>query len=124
MFSAHRHQQYQQFKQLLQQIQTVATQGNVDQAAIQAAFREVEQFFTGQIMDAESNELGLELPLSSLEQSYLTEMHKQLRLLAMDMAFLQASRIPATTQSRQLTASDRIHTLIRYCDTVLQNSIK
>jgi hypothetical protein len=123
MLSPNRHQQYQQFKQLLEQIQSVATQGNVDQAAILTAFREVQQFFAGQIMDSESNGL-LELPLSPLEQSYLTEMHKQLRLLSMDITFLQAARIPATAQARQATASDRIHILIRYCDTVLQNSTK
>ncbi|OCR00848.1 hypothetical protein BCD67_24290 [Oscillatoriales cyanobacterium USR001] len=120
MLFPNRHQHYQEFKQLLQQSETVAKQDNVDRAAILAAFEEVQQFFTGKIMESESN--GLDPPLSSLEQSYLTEMHKQLRLLAMDIKFWQASRMPATAEARKIAISDRIHTLIRYCNTLLQKA--
>ena len=69
-------------------------------------------------MGSDSN--GLDPPATPLEQSYLTEIHKQLRLLGMDIKFLQASRVLATAQTRQTAASDRINTLIRYCDALLQ----
>ncbi|HLO50503.1 MAG TPA: heterocyst frequency control protein PatD [Kamptonema sp.] len=119
MLSKNRHQHYLEFQQILQDLQTSATQGNLDRAALLAAFGEVQQFFAGQIMASDSD--GLDPPpLSPLEQSCLTEMHKQLRLLGMDVAFLQASRVEATAKTRQAAASDRINTLIGYCDAMLQ----
>lgn len=118
MLSKNIYQHYQQFKQLLQELQTVATQGNLDRTALLATFGEAQQFFAGQIMGSDSD--GLDPPETPLEQSYLTEIHKQLRLLGMDIKFLQASRVLATAQTRQTAASDRINTLIRYCDALLE----
>lgn len=56
------------------------------------------------------------------EQSYLTEIHKQLRLLGTDVTFLQASRQPATAEARQTAAIARLNTLIGYCGALLQKN--
>ena len=118
MLSKNRHQHYLKFQQVLQELQTAATQVNLDRAALLAAFREVQQFFAGHIMASDSDEV--DPPLSSLERSCLTEIHKQLRLLGMDVSFLQASRVQATAQTRQAAISDRINTLMGYCEALLQ----
>ena len=53
------------------------------------------------------------------EQSLLVEIHKQLRLLATDAAFLQTAKTPQTQQQRQQQIRDRLTTLNRYCDHLL-----
>ena len=53
------------------------------------------------------------------EQSLLVEIHKQLRLLATDTAFLQAAKTPQTQQQRQQQMGDRLATLQRYCNYLL-----
>jgi hypothetical protein len=52
-------------------------------------------------------------------QSYLTEIHKQMRLLTIDLRFLKASRQTATTETRRTQMSDHLGTLIHYCDAIL-----
>lgn len=53
------------------------------------------------------------------EQSLLVELHKQLRLLATDAAFLQSAKTPQTQQQRQQQMGDRLKTLQRYCQHLL-----
>jgi hypothetical protein len=53
------------------------------------------------------------------EQSLLVEIHKQLRLLATDAAFLQTAKTPQTQQQRHQQIRDRLATLNRYCDHLL-----
>ncbi|BAT51276.1 hypothetical protein NOS3756_01990 [Nostoc sp. NIES-3756] len=55
-------------------------------------------------------------------QSYKTEISKQLRLLEVDVMFLQGARQPATAQTRLNVIGDRLNTLIQYCDAILQQS--
>jgi hypothetical protein len=52
-------------------------------------------------------------------QSYKTEISKQLRLLEVDVMFLQGARQPATAQTRLNVIGDRLNTLIQYCDAIL-----
>jgi hypothetical protein len=47
-------------------------------------------------------------------------MSKQLRLLAIDVMFLQGARQASTAQTRLQTISDRLTTLIQYCDAIIQ----
>lgn len=58
------------------------------------------------------------------EQSLLVEIHKQLRLLATDAAFLQTAKTPQTQQQRQQQIRDRLTTLNRYCDHLLNPNDK
>ncbi|MBD2342692.1 heterocyst frequency control protein PatD [Anabaena subtropica] len=53
-------------------------------------------------------------------QSYKTEISKQLRLLEVDVMFLQGARQPSTVQTRLKIISDRLNTLIQYGDAILQ----
>jgi hypothetical protein len=53
------------------------------------------------------------------EQSYLTEMSKQLRLLEIDVMFFQAARQASTAKARILAIRDRLTTLINYCNAII-----
>ncbi len=118
ILSEDRRSRYQELQQALEQLQKTAAQDNLDQTALAAEYQKVQQFFGNQIMRADSRELEPSEPPP--EQSYLTEIHKQLRMLGTDIAFLQASRQPATTIARQTAAIARLNTLIGYCDALLQ----
>jgi hypothetical protein len=62
--------------------------------------------------------------VDSRSQSYKTEISKQLRLLEVDVMFLQGARQPATVQTRLNMISDRLSTLIQYCQAILQQNIQ
>ena len=118
ILSENRYQRYQELQQALEQLQKTATQDNLDQTALAAEYQKVQQFFGNQIMRTDSSELdSSETPP---EQSYLTEIHKQLRMLGTDVTFLQASRQPTTATARQTAAIARLNTLIGYCVALLQ----
>ncbi|MBE9121751.1 MULTISPECIES: heterocyst frequency control protein PatD [Microcoleaceae] len=120
ILSEDRRQCYQELQQALEQLQRTAAQENLDRAALAAEYTKVQQFFGNQIMKANSSELyASETPP---EQSYLTEIHKQLRLLRTDVTFLQAAKQPATAQARQTAAAERLNTLIGYCGALLQKN--
>jgi hypothetical protein len=117
ILSENRYQRYQELQQALEQLQKTAVQDHLDRAALVAEYKKVQQFFGNQIMRADSSEL--EPSETPPEQSYLTEIHKQLRLLGTDVTFLQASRQPATATARQTAAIARLNTLIGYCGALL-----
>ncbi len=108
------YQRYQEFKQALEQLQTAASRVYGLESR---HFLETQQFFQQQIMSLDGD---LESADESRIRSYQTEMSKQLRLLGMDMTFLQAARQPETAQARQMQLHQRIQTLISYCDALLQ----
>ncbi|MGE5659150.1 MAG: heterocyst frequency control protein PatD [Actinomycetota bacterium] len=117
MVSLDRQQDYRQFQQALKKLQSTVRPGNLDRRALLAELRDVQQCFGNQILRPDSEERA---PESPREQSYLTEIHRLLRLLGMDVTFLQASRQSATAEARQAAISDRINTLIRYCGALLE----
>jgi hypothetical protein len=53
-------------------------------------------------------------------QSYQTEISKQLRLLEIDVMFLQGARQASTTNERLKLIRDRLHTLMQYCEAIVQ----
>jgi hypothetical protein len=120
ILSENRYQRYQELQQALEKLQKTAAQDNLDREALTAEYKKVQQFFGNQIMKAESDEL--EVSETPPEQSYLTEIHKQLRLLGTDVTFLQASRQPATATARQTAAHARLNTLIGYCGKLLEKN--
>lgn len=117
-FSINRQHHYQEFKQALEQMQRSITGSNLDRAALLASFEEIWQHFSRHILGAANSESAM--PEREREQSYLTEIHKQLRLLELDLKFLQASRQSTTAKTRQAAVDDRIKTLIEYCGVFLQ----
>jgi len=110
-------QAYQAFEQALQQLRAQAARSNPDPHALQQAFLIAQQLFQLRV-------LGLDLdllppPTQSQVQSYQIEINKLLRLLGMDVMFLQAARQAVTIQQRQAQMLDRIATLLRYCQVLL-----
>lgn len=108
---------FQTFSLRLNELQQTAVQANPEATLLQSHFLAVQQFFQNQIMALEDTDLE---PLErSRIQAYRTEMNKQMRLLGMDIAFLQTARQPVTAQQRQAQIRDRATRLIDYCKAVL-----
>ena len=120
ILSEERRSRYRELAQALDELKRIATPDRLDRAALALEYRKVQQFFANQIMEASSSES--ECAQTRPEQPYLTEIHKQLRLLGTDVTFLQASRQPATAASRQTGAIARLDTLIGYCSALLQKN--
>ena len=109
---------YQEFSQALESLQPTATPANLDRIALRQRFEQVQQLFHQQILCLDTDELDpADIPRV---QSYLTEINKQMRLLGMDLTFLQAARQPATQKERLVQIGSRIQTLIGYCKAVLE----
>jgi hypothetical protein len=73
--------------------------------------RILQQFFQEQIVPLDSDEWH--------ERSYRTEISKQLRLLDIDILFLQGAKQQSTVETRLKGISDRISILAGYCQAVL-----
>jgi hypothetical protein len=120
ILSEERRSRYRELVQALDELKRTASQNDLDRALVAAEYKKVQQLFADRIMAASSSESDRSETPS--EQSYLTEIHKQLRLLATDVTFLQASRQPTTVASRQKGAIARLETLIGYCSALLQKN--
>lgn len=109
--NSHR-QCYQEFKQALEKLQETVSDGqeNLDWAGIQRFFQERVASLT---------ESGIDPSLVSRWQSVQTEIHRQMRLLAVDMTFFQASRQLSTREQRQKQIVSRLQTLIGYCEVLV-----
>ena len=81
-------QQYQKLSQLINQLQQNVTE--IELEKILANFQEAQRWFETQIINLDSSEL--DPSIASKIQSYLTEIHKQFKLLNLDVSFLQASQ--------------------------------
>ena len=111
------HQQcYEAFKQLVKEAhQTLMlTNGGL---ALNAQTAALQQFFRDPILRLQSEELSP--AVQHWVQSYHVEIDKQLRLLGVDIMFLQAARQSITTEERRQQVTDRLTTLQRYCETLL-----
>ncbi len=112
------HKQYKEFKQALEQLQQTLNNAQLDAPGLQRSYLETQQFFQQQIVTLDTADL--EPADEPRVRSYQTEMSKQLRLLGMNVMFLQAARQPGTAIDRQMHLCDRLQTLIGYCDVLLQ----
>jgi hypothetical protein len=119
MLSGRLLQLYQEFQQKLQRLKDLATQPQLDQVALRQFFVETQRFFQVQMIGLDGSELTI--AAQSQVHAYQTEINKQLRLLGQDVMFLQAARQSNTVQQRQSQILDRIETLLRYCNTLLEN---
>lgn len=112
---------FQTYQTLEQQVaginQAIAENNNsaslkIDVAALQA-------FFQTHIRTLNLDEL--DPALAHQVQSFNVEIDKQLRLLSMDVMFLQAARQATTTEQRLNQMRDRLTLLLRYCNGLLEN---
>lgn len=93
-------------------LQALGQRANPCGASLQGQFLAAQQQFQGQI-----------LPLGDRDSPHwppiLTEMNRTLRLVAMDVAFLQAARQPITVQQRQRQLLDKLQQLAGFCEALL-----
>jgi len=105
-------EKYQTLANLLEQFRSDAKNTPLDATELRQRLASLNQFFGQQIVPLTE--------LDSREQSYRTEIGKQLRLLEIDVMFFQGARQVSTAQARLQTISDRLTTLIQYCDAILR----
>ncbi|MCL2923734.1 MAG: heterocyst frequency control protein PatD [Trichodesmium sp. MAG_R04] len=115
MLSKEHNQQYQKLSQLLNQLQQNVTARELEE--ILATNQEVQKWFETQIINLDNSEL--DQPIAYQLQFYVTEIHKQFKLLSLDISFLQASQNPQTKQARLANISYRLETLKGYCLSIL-----
>ncbi|BAU41375.1 heterocyst frequency control protein PatD [Leptolyngbya sp. O-77] len=86
-------------------------------ADLRSLFNRLQTQFQQQILTLDLS--GLDGTIAAQVSALHTEMAKQLRLLSMDLLFLQTARQPETTRQRTEQMGDRLRLLMRYCDAVL-----
>ncbi|WP_206757286.1 heterocyst frequency control protein PatD [Coleofasciculus sp. FACHB-1120] len=111
-------QRYQELLTALEQLLHTITATHQEREAIAEKFQHVKQVFEQQITTLTGDELDPEI--EPRWRSFQTEIYRALRLLEMDMTFLQASRRSATANPRQAAIGDRLSTLMSYCQALLQ----
>ena len=97
---------------LLVQLRSDVTAAEIDKTQLRQRVADLRQLFQQEIVPLETE--------GAKEQSYCTEISKQLRLLEIDVTFFQGARQRATVQARLEIISDRLSTLIQYCHAILQ----
>lgn len=102
---------------MLEGMQHALAEGSVDAKELRQNFLAAQQFFQQQIVSLDSNEL--DAADETRVRSYSTEMSKQLQMLGTDVMFLQAARQQQTATLRQNQISQRLQTLLGYCNAIL-----
>lgn len=102
---------YQKFVTLLELLSNNLSNPLLNASSLRQPLIELQQYFVKEIASLTY--------LTSRQQSYHTEMSKQLRLLELDITFLQGSKKSATAQTRINNIKERIDTLIRYCQAII-----
>ncbi|MBD2447739.1 heterocyst frequency control protein PatD [Nostoc sp. FACHB-152] len=105
-------EKYQALANLLVQLNSEITANEPDITLFRQRVAQLQQLFQQEIVPLVAE--------NSKEQSYRTEISKQLRLLEIDVMFFQGARQTATAQVRLKTIGDRLTTLLQYCHAILQ----
>ncbi|MBD2437454.1 heterocyst frequency control protein PatD [Nostoc sp. FACHB-110] len=105
-------EKYQALVDLLVQLRSDVTATETDTALLKQRVAQLQPLFQRDIVPLAVQD--------SKEQSYRTEISKQLRLLEIDVMFFQGSRQAATAQVRLKNIGDRLTTLLQYCHAILQ----
>jgi Zn-dependent oligopeptidase len=111
---------YQCYKKLSEQLkglQQAAIAPDIEISRLRQNVLAAQQYFQQQIASLDSQEI--DPAVESRVRSLQTEISKQLNLLNMDVTFLQAARQPQTVQTRQQQISQRLQTLVGYCEAIL-----
>lgn len=100
------------FMAQLRQLQDLASQANPDGRSLQQQFLSLQQTFQQGILQI-SETAAVEQAERSVV-SYQTEINRTLRLLGIDVSFMQTTRQSATLQKRQAQMRDRLTQLLTY----------
>ena len=76
------------------------------------------EFFESQILPQDLD--SLPDPIAGKMRSYLTESHRLLRLLPIDLTFIAAARNPTTLQHRRQAYQEKLDLLLQYCQAVIK----
>jgi hypothetical protein len=120
MLSNFHYQSYQEFAVILGQLQASANSTHLDVVNLLEIFQQAQRLFGQQIITLDPSDLAPSV--ASRVRSYHTEIDKELKLLRIDMSFLQAARQPATIIARKEQICTRIQTLINYCNVLLASA--
>jgi hypothetical protein len=63
----------------------------------------------------------IEDPIAGKMRSYLTESHRLLRLLPVDVMFIAAARNPTTAQQRRQAYQAKLNLLLQYCQAIIDS---
>lgn len=102
---------YQKLVIFLDKFRANVTADELDSDKLRLCLNQLQTFFIQQIVPLEDP--------SFREQSYKTEINKQLRLLEVDVMFLKGAKQSATSKARLNTIIQRVDTLIGYCQAVM-----
>lgn len=105
-------QKYREFATLLEQLRGDIHKTQLDAPTLRSRLSDLQQCFL--------QEIAPFTDLNSRQQSYQTEISKQLRLLELDGMFLQGAKQTTTIRARLKTIEERLNTLIGYCQAILQ----
>ncbi len=75
------------------------------------------ELFESQILTQSLDDLAD--PIAAKMRSYLTESHRLLRLLRMDVMFIAAARNQATQQQRLQAYQEKLDLLLQYCQAAI-----
>ncbi|WP_353929990.1 heterocyst frequency control protein PatD [Okeanomitos corallinicola TIOX110] len=102
---------YQKFVTLLELLSDDISENLLDAPGLRQSLIELKQYFVKEIASLTD--------LNSRQQSYHTEMSKQLRLLELDITFLQGAKKPETIQTRVNNIKERLNTLVSFCQAMI-----
>ncbi|NEQ31692.1 MAG: heterocyst frequency control protein PatD [Leptolyngbya sp. SIO4C5] len=105
------------FHSELRQFAAQVTQPNPDAQTLQIHFLRLQQDFQQQILPLADRHLTA--AAQTQLQAYQTEMNRLMRLLAVDISFLQAARQSAKQQQRQAQIQQRLMSLNQFCEALL-----
>lgn len=109
--------QVQNFQAQLGGLASIVSQAHPDALSLQQHFLVAQQHFQNQILGQLSEVKG---DLGEQAQPVLIEMNRTLRLMGMDIAFLQTARQPLTLQQRQRQLQGRLSQLEEFCQSLLK----
>jgi hypothetical protein len=75
------------------------------------------EFFETEILTQDLDRLPD--PIAGKMRSYLTESHRLLRLLSIDLMFIATARNPTTIEQRRQAYQDKLDLLLQYCQAVI-----
>jgi hypothetical protein len=87
---------------------------------LQVSLARAIEFFESEILTHDPS--SLPDPIAGKMRSYLTESHRLLRLLPMDLMFIAAARNPETIAQRRQAYQAKLDLLLQYCQAIVHDS--
>ena len=97
------------FITLLEGLKNTVSQANIEARSLQQDFLEAQQLYQQQLLPT-----LMASPAATALMTYQTEINRALRLLGIDVSFLQTAKNPMTIQKRQAQMRQRVQTLLDF----------